>query len=136
MRPHFNKGRVFLVLGLSAVLTACAGPGPRPEGEMQNARTVIQRAEANDARQHEPVLLNQAQTKVADAQELIDDEEYDEARRVLEEAAVDAELALARTETEQARIAAEELNKSIEALRNQLNRQQPSQQQQPNQQQQ
>jgi tRNA G46 methylase TrmB len=124
MKPHLNKGRVFLVLGLSGLLAACAGPGPRPEGEMQTAQQAIERAQANDARQHEPVLLNQAQNKVADAQELIKEEEYREARRTLEQAAVDAELAMARTETEQARIAVEQLNQSIEALRKQLDERQ------------
>lgn len=124
MKPHLNKGRVFLVLGLSGMLAACAGPGPRPEGEMQNAQQVIQRAQASEARQYEPVLLNQAQNKLADAEELIEEKEHREARRLLEEAAVDAELAMERAETKQVREAAEQLNQSIEALRQQLNQQQ------------
>lgn len=120
MNPHVNKGRVFLVLGLSGILAACAGPGPKPDGELQNAESAIERAQASGAREHEPALLNRAQGKVADAEELMEAEEYEEARRVLEQAAVDAELATARTETQQARDAAEELNESIEALRRQL----------------
>ena len=124
MNPLVHKVRVCLVLGLTGVLAACANPAPRPDGEMQVAQSAIQTAQSNDARQHEPVLLNQAQNKVADAENLIEQEEYREARRVLEQAAVDAELATARTETEQARLAAEQLNESIEALRKQLNERQ------------
>lgn len=124
MKPHLNKGRVFLVLGLSGILAACAGPGPRPEGEMQSAQNAIQSAQSNNAREYEPILLNDAQNKVSDAELLIEEREYHEARRLLEQAAVDAELASARAETGRAKAAAEEINRSIEQLRQQINSEQ------------
>lgn len=91
---------------------------------MQSAQDAIQRAEANDAREYEPVLLNQARNKVADAELLIEDREYREARRMLEKAAADARLAAARSDTAKTRNAAEELNQSIDALRQQIDGQQ------------
>lgn len=66
-------------------------------------------------------MLNQAQNKVADARELMDREEYRKAERMLEQAAVDAQLAAARSETEKARRAVAEINRSIDELQDQLN---------------
>ncbi|MBD3641640.1 MAG: DUF4398 domain-containing protein [Marinobacter sp.] len=120
MQPHIRFTHTLSILGLAATLAACAGPGPRPDSDLQLATGSITQAEAADARQFEPVLLNQAQNKVADARELIDREEYREAERLLEQAAVDAQLAGARSETEKARRAVEEINANIENLRRQL----------------
>ncbi|MBW0145919.1 DUF4398 domain-containing protein [Marinobacter arenosus] len=125
MKPHKLIPRTFVILALTSGLMACAGPGPKPTSELQLAQTSIQQAEANDARQFDPVLLNQAQNKLADARELIDkpdpdEEDYTEARRLLEQAAVDAQLAGARAETEKAQRAVAEISRSIEDLQNQL----------------
>ncbi|AOY88027.1 hypothetical protein BKP64_07505 [Marinobacter salinus] len=120
MKPHRLFARPLIVLGLATALIACAGPGPKPDSQLQSAQSSIQQAEAADARQFEPVLLNQAQNKLADARELIDREQYGEAQHLLEQAAVDAQLAAARSQTERARQAVAEINRSIENLQNQL----------------
>jgi hypothetical protein len=124
MKRHHKLGRYGLVLGLSALMTACAGPGPKPTGELQSAETSIQQAEGADAREFEPVLLNEARNQVADAKELIDSERYREAEKLLEKAAVDAQLAMARSETQQAENAVEQINENIESLRQRLNAEQ------------
>lgn len=109
-----------LIAGGTILLTACAGQGPRPDSQLLTAASAIEQAEATQARLHEPVLLNQAQNKVADARELIDAEEYDRARLLLEQATVDAQLAGARSETAKARQAVDEINRNIESLRMQM----------------
>jgi len=108
-------------LGCTVVLAGCAGPGPRPDSELLSAASAIEQAEASQARQYEPVLLNQAQNKIADARELLDREEHDRARRLLHQAEVDAQLAGARSETAKARQAVDEINRNIESLRTQMN---------------
>ncbi|MBW4936222.1 DUF4398 domain-containing protein [Marinobacter sp. F4206] len=130
MKPHKLIPRTFVILTLTAALMACAGPGPKPTSELQIAESSIQQAEANDARQFDPVLLNDAQNKVADARELMDksdpeEEDYTEARRLLEQAAVDAQLAGARAETEKTQRAVAEISRSIEDLQNELETDQP-----------
>ena len=125
MKPHKLIPRTFVILAVATALTACAGPGPKPTSELQLAQSSIQQAEANDARQFDPVLLNQAQNKLADARELIDkpdpeEEDYTRARRLLEQAAVDAQLAGARAETEKTQRAVAEISRSIEELQNQI----------------
>ncbi|MBZ2169942.1 MULTISPECIES: DUF4398 domain-containing protein [Marinobacter] len=120
MKQHYRSGRILFVVSLSATLLACAGPGPKPDSELKIAESSVQQAEAADARQYDPVLLNQAQNKVADARNLIEREEYEQARLLLEEATVDAQLAAARSEAEKAQSAMDEINKNIESLQNQL----------------
>ncbi|MEE2763839.1 DUF4398 domain-containing protein [Marinobacter sp.] len=125
MKPQTLMLRPLLVLGLSAALIACAGPGPRPDSQLQIAESSIQQAEASDARKFNPVLLNQAQNRVADAKEMMDREAYGQAKRLLEKAAVDAQLAAARSETEKAQRAVAEINRSIRELEAQLESNQP-----------
>lgn len=120
MKPIYDLARPCLLVAMSTLLVACAGPGPKPESELQAAESSVKQAESADARKFEPVMLNRAQNKVADARELIDREEYRKAERMLEQAAVDAQLAAARSETEKARRAVAEINRSIDELQDQL----------------
>jgi phosphotransacetylase len=108
------------VIGIAVVVGGCASSGERPDGEMRTAESAIQQAVSSDARDFEPVLLNQAQNKVADAEELIETENYLKASRLLEQATVDAQLAGARSDTAKAKQAVEEINGNIEALRQRI----------------
>lgn len=123
MKTHHSILRTAGVLGIALTLGACASSGEPPESKLQTAKTSVQQAEANDAREYEPVLLNQAQNKVADAEDMIEREKYADAARLLEQASVDAQLAGARAETAKARQAVNEINRNIESLRDQLNQQ-------------
>lgn len=120
MKPHQYLGRAAVIVGLAITIAACAGPGPRPDGKLEVAESAIQRAEATDARKFNPILLNDAQNKVADARGLIERERYKEAELLLEQAEVDARLAGARSETDKARDAVKQLNQNIETLRQQM----------------
>jgi chromosome segregation ATPase len=108
-------------------LGGCASSVERPDSDLQTAESSVQQAVASDAREFEPVLLNKAQNKVADAKNLMEQEKYAQAERLLEQAAVDAQLAGARSETTKAQKAVEEINRNIESLRKQVNqgKQQP-----------
>ncbi|MBS8239485.1 DUF4398 domain-containing protein [Marinobacter lipolyticus] len=108
------------VMGAALALGGCASPGEPPESELRSAEASIQQAVSSDAREFEPVLLNQAQNKVADAEELIEQEQYQQAERLLEQASVDAQLAGARSSTAKAEAAVEEINRSIESLRQRI----------------
>lgn len=112
--PHIRQAAI--VLGCVTFLAGCAGKVPKPDSQMNAARTAIEQAEAADARQYEPVLLNQATNKIVDARERIDKKEYDKATILLEQAEVDARLAEARSETKKSRDTAEEVTRSIDAL--------------------
>lgn len=123
MRPKSLSGRIGLVLGISALITACASPGTKPESEMASAQSAVEQAEASGAGEYSPLMLNRARNKVADARQQIEKESYQDATALLEEAALDARLAGARAETAKAREAVEAINTSIRDLREQLKQQ-------------
>lgn len=120
MKANRYLWHVAFALGGTAFLAGCSSQGPRPDSELLTAASAVEQAEASQARQFEPVLLNSAQNKIADARELVDREEYDRARTLLLQAEVDAQLAGARSETAKAQQAVEEINKSIEQMRMQM----------------
>lgn len=120
MKKHTSLLKAASILGIAVVIGGCASSGERPDGQLQTAESSIQQAVSSDARDFEPVLLNQAQNKVADAEELIEEEKYREARRLLEQASVDAQLAGARSDTAKAEQAVEEINNNIESLRQRI----------------
>lgn len=120
MNKHTSMLGAAGIIGIAVVVGGCASSVERPDEQMQSAESAIQQAVSSDARDFEPVLLNQAQNRVADAEELIEAEKYMEATRLLEKASVDAELAGARSGTAKAQQAVEEINSNIEALRQRI----------------
>jgi PBP1b-binding outer membrane lipoprotein LpoB len=124
MNKYKTMHRAAGILCIAVFVSGCASSGERPDGELQTAESAIQQAVSSDARDFEPVLLNQAQNKIADAEKLIETEEYYEAGRLLEQASVDAQLAAARSNTAKAKQAVEEINGNIDALRQRIEKSQ------------
>ncbi|MGO1749427.1 MAG: DUF4398 domain-containing protein [Marinobacter sp.] len=124
MNKHKSMLYTAGVAGIALTIGGCASPGERPDSDLNSAQTSLQQAVSADAREYEPILLNDAQNKLADAKNLIDQEKYTEAERLLEQATVDAQLADARSETAKAKLAVEEINDNIESLRQELNQSQ------------
>ncbi|MCK0165219.1 DUF4398 domain-containing protein [Marinobacter sp. S6332] len=124
MIKHKSKLYTAGIAGIALTLSGCASPGKPPTAELQSAENSLQQAVAADAREFEPILLNDAQNKVADAKKMIDQEKYTQAERLLEQAEVDAQLAAARADTAKAKQAVEEINRNIESMRKQINQSQ------------
>ncbi len=120
MNKHTSMLGAAGIIGVAVVVGGCASSVERPDEQLQSAESAIQQAVSSDARKFEPVLLNQAQNRVADAEELIEAEKYMEATRLLEKASVDAQLAGARADTAKAEQAVEEINSNIESLRQRI----------------
>lgn len=113
--------RVLPLVLSGALFAGCASdPGPKPDDELSSARTAVQEADSAGARDVEPAMLAAARDKVASAESLIDEERYAEARRLLEQAEVDARLAEARTQTQEVRNELGEVKASIDSLRRNL----------------
>lgn len=112
------------IAGVALTIGGCASPGERPDADLNTAQNALQQAVSADAREYEPILLNDAQNKVTDAKNLIEREKYIEAERLLEQASVDAQLADARSETAKAKHAVKEINDNIESLRQKINQDQ------------
>lgn len=111
----------FVVVGAMLVGTGCASV-PEPVAEMASARTAIRSIEGGDARTLAPVELDRAKTKLQRAEAAVNDKQYADAARLAGESRADAELAAAKTDMLKAERTAGEMERSIEMLRNEIER--------------
>jgi len=108
------------LLGLLA--TACAGQSDRPIEQITRAQTLIDQAEKAGAQRFAAADLETARNKVRAAEAAADKGKHEAARELATEAALDAELAAARTSSGEARRAAQELEEGVETLRDEAAR--------------
>jgi hypothetical protein len=104
----------------AALAVSCASTPP-PRDEIADAEEAIAQARARDAATHAPAALRTAEDKLAEARGAArENEDKDEnrtkARRLAEEAKVDAQVALAESERAQTQRDVDELARTIEAL--------------------
>jgi hypothetical protein len=90
--------------------------GP-PVDKLAAADEAVRQAETSTASQYAPLPLSTAREKLEAARRAMDEEDYETARRLAEQALVDAQLAQETAASAKARAAAEELQQSIETLR-------------------
>jgi hypothetical protein len=105
-------------------LAACASE-PAPDAQLAAAQVAMDQAEQANAQAQAPGPYQLARDKLGRARDAAADGENVEARRLAEEALVDAQLAEARARSEVARQNAAELRASIETLRDELARRAP-----------
>ena len=86
---------------LPLALAACAASSPPPDMDLAAARTAILQAEPV-AHRYAPAELRVAQDKLARAEQAMTRNDWPEARRLAEEAEVDARYARALAENERA----------------------------------
>lgn len=107
--------------GVATILSGCASdPGPKPDNELDTALQAVEEADAAGATNEEPAMMTDAREKLEKAQELMAEENYAEARRLLEKAAVDARLAETRAQTQAVRSELGNMKSSIDSLRRNL----------------
>lgn len=104
------------------LLSACASAPVAPTESLNDARSAIEDAEQADARQHAPAELEEAQAQLRAAEEAVSAERMTEAERLAEQARVSAALAKARTEEAKAADINRQMERSAEALREEMRR--------------
>lgn len=117
-----------LSVGLSAsviALAACSSVPP-PTEQIAVGRSAIDSAQTAGAPEFAAAELAQARTKFEQAQEAMKKEEYVRARRLAEQAAVDAQLAQAKASSAREQAAAAQIDQSIRALRSEIERSAPA----------
>jgi len=114
-------GPVLLLLSSTLIVAGCATTPP-PTETVSKAELAVEEAGEGKAPDYAPVELRQARRKLDRAQQAMDDEKHDKARRLAEEALVDAQVAEAKAEAQRTHQILEELRKSIESLREQIDR--------------
>lgn len=124
MNHTWKKPVALLYVVPLGVLGACASSPDRPFQDLARAEASIEQADQSGAREFGASELNSARDKLAKARAAADSEDNLAASRYAKEAAVDAELATAVTRNRKAELAVEELNRSIETLREEIARNQ------------
>jgi hypothetical protein len=107
---------------LGALAAGCVTAPPRATADLARANTLINVAQQNGAQQFAGADLQRARDKLEQAQSLANRGHEDSAAQLASEAALDAELANARTEEGKQERSAQEVDASVASLRNELAR--------------
>ncbi len=111
-----------IAFGAAALLAACAHHLAPPDAQLAEARASIRQAESDGARTSAAADLVTAEEKLRRAEAANRAGNFETARSLAEEARVDASLADHRTRAAKAQLAADELARSNETLRQELDR--------------
>jgi membrane-bound lytic murein transglycosylase len=98
------------------VAAGCAAEPKQPTPQATRAQTLIEQAEKAGAQQYAAADLERARDKLQAANAALEKGKEEIAQQYASEAAVDAELAAARTSSAEARKAAEEVKASTQTL--------------------
>jgi len=119
--PRVRQWFGFSVLCGALGVTGCSAARP-PEAAVAQAELAVRQAAESKAPVYAPSELRAAQEKAMGAQRAMSAEEYDEARRLAEQAVIDARLAQARANAADAQKNAQEVRSTISALQSEANR--------------
>jgi len=112
-------------IGFAAVLVAsvaACGSAPKPKAELALSKAALNNAEQAGAREHAPVLLRKARDKHSTAMRAYDKENMTTAKRLAQQALVDAEAAQAKANAQKSLVALQELREGIDLMRTEINR--------------
>lgn len=102
-------------------IAGCSMVGP-PKDSVAAADLAVREASKSKAPQYSPLELRRATDKLDEAKRAMDKKEYIRARRLADEALVDAQLAEAKAASEDARRDASDVRQSLETLRREAER--------------
>ena len=108
--------RNLLIFPLLFILFSCAVAKPPPDS-FDNAERGIEAAVKAGAEQHSPVELRFAREKLQEAYKGIEFKQYDKTLYLIEQAEINAELAIEKTRSATIRSQVTELSKENESLR-------------------
>jgi len=110
-------------IGAAAILmSACASTREEPVKQLARAEASIEQAEGADARKYGVVELDAARQKYEQAQDAVKAGDMAKAARLAHEAELDAELAAAKARTRNIQKAADELERGIDVLKEEIHR--------------
>jgi hypothetical protein len=110
-----------VLAGTAFLITGCSTVQP-PRDKIGAAELALQQAETSKAAQYAGAELRMARDKLEHAKRAMNDERYQDARRLAEQAMVDAQLAASSAQSLEAQQLAHEMRESIESLRQETDR--------------
>ena len=114
--------RAFLGLALVVLLLSGCASSRVPPPDLSSSRNAVAEADQAGAAEAAPLALRNARMKLEEAQRALNDEDYERAMRLSEQAQVDAEYAEAKARASTAQAAIDELRESIRVLRDEIER--------------
>lgn len=104
---------------LASTVASCAST-PKPLEAMSQSRNAVAQADTNDIREYAPMELMQAKEQQDMAERALIAEEYTQAKRHAEQAAVLAELATAKANAERSRSAVRQVDGNIKTMQQEV----------------
>src|SRR5512145_1943945 len=120
MQPIRSLKSIAICMAAGALSACAAAPDPNPE--IQSARALVEQAENAGAAEFASRDIENARDRLRMAENADESHDDVEAQRFAEQAAVNAQLAMANTAAAKAERAAAESQQSIDALRKEANR--------------
>lgn len=115
-QTRFSRRLLAWTASIAAVtLGGCAHLSKKPTNTLTQARTVVAQADREGTRAYAAYDLNKAHLHLKQATEDMNNGHYRKARYLAAEAKVEAELAIAKTQTEKTQAAEKQVKKSIHA---------------------
>ena len=102
-------------------LAACQSSAQRPDTLAVQARESVEKAQSVGADEKAPLALRDANQYLAEAEVAMKDKRYQEAQRLLEKSMINSELAIARSNSTTVKKAAEEIDKNLDTLKDEIN---------------
>ncbi len=118
----FQGYRAIAAIGALAIVMAGCASVPKPTEQFAVTQSAITNAVRAGGPEYAPVEMKSAQDKMEQANRAVAKEDYEHARRLAEEAQVDARLAEKKAESAKARKAAVAMSDDIRVLREEINR--------------
>lgn len=118
------QGICFSVICFAMVMVGCATQKVSYIESITSADLSVKAAENNNAALYAPMELKLARDKVDAAKEAVEKEEFVKAKRLADEAIMDAKLAEAKAASEKTKKITQEMRDSIETLRREIDRKQ------------
>jgi hypothetical protein len=112
-----------LIIFGALVIGGCASKFAAVE-KIANVEITIKLARGSNAITYAPLELKFAEDKLLKAKTAIQNGEFEDAQIIAEKALADAQLAEAKSQSEKAKMLAQEMRESINVLRREVNRQQ------------
>ena len=115
MRMSGRVSGVPVVVVMLVAIAGCTSATP-PTEEMAAAKLAVRQVQNSPAQTHAPAEVRQARNKLAAADRAMNQEQYTEARRMAEQAVVDAQLADAKTDAAISLTSLDTIEQTVEAL--------------------
>ncbi len=119
---NMNRLSVTTIITVTAIMIAGCASNPAPSEQLAVSKAAVTNASRNGGNEYAPLELKSAMEKMDDAERAMDEEDYPLAKRLAEEAQVDAKLAEIKTDLARVQKSVEESQESNRVLLEEIKR--------------